>query len=266
MAGISGTGGLGTGGGSGSTKSDAAIADAASDAALRSDGGDAVVECAPGYPVGSSMSDGCNTCVCMAGGAFACTTHVCPLDAAPDAPADGPAPDGAAVDTGAVACKALTAEADCRARSDCHAIYSYQDPSVCGCPTVDCCIGFSMCADGKPDCVPPAQFSCTVAQRYCAGAYVLSYVGGCYEGCVLSTDCSGLSSCSPAPVCGADEISVRVQRPDLGEMQCACEPNPCPSLSLPSCDCAAELCTKHPGVSCVGYAPGSGQLVCTEDG
>lgn len=263
-AGISGTGGLGTGGSGGSTRSDGAIADAANDAASRADGGDAVVECAPGYPVGSSMSDGCNTCVCMAGGAFACTTHVCPPDAAPDAPADGPTPDGAALDTSAVACSALTTEADCRARSDCHPLF--YDPATCGCATLGCCAAFSKCADGKADCEVPTQFSCTIAQPYCEGPYVVAYRAGCFEGCVLGTDCSGLSSCSPAPVCGADEVSVRVQRPATGEVQCACEPNPCPGLSIPTCDCAAELCTKYPGVSCVGYMPGSGQLVCAEDG
>jgi hypothetical protein len=221
VAGNPGTGGLGTGGGGGSTKTDGAIADAANDAPLRSDGGDAVV----------ATTDG-----------------------------------GAALDTGAPACSALTIEADCRARSDCHAIYGYQDPTVCGCATVDCCVLFSRCIAGKPDCVPPEQFSCTIAQPYCAGDYVLSYVGGCFEGCVLGTDCSGLSSCSPAPQCGVDEVSVRVHWPDLGETQCACEPNPCPSSLLPTCDCAAELCTKYPGVSCVGYMPGSGQLVCAEQG
>lgn len=270
-AGISGgaVGSGGIGGGTGGSKTDAAPADTAGDAPLRSDGGDVIVECAPGYPVGASRpsSDGCGTCICTSGGVWGCSGAACQPDARTDAPSDAPSdgslpvPDGRAVDTGVAACSALTTEADCRTRSDCHPLFS--DPRTCGCATLGCCAVFSKCAEGKADCKVPAQFTCTMPQPYCEGPYVLAYRAGCYEGCVRSTDCGGsLSTCSPAPVCATGEIPIRVQQTSSsGQLQCACEPNPCADV-FPSCDCAGALCTKY-AAECVAYAPGSGQLVCT---
>jgi hypothetical protein len=72
-------------------------------------------------------------------------------------------------------------------------------------------------------------------------------------------------SCSPTPICDPGTVPVRYELPDLGERRCACEPNPCPT-AFPDCDCAAELCTKYPGLRCIAYMPSSGQLVCAEQG
>jgi hypothetical protein len=172
--------------------------------------------------------------------------------------------DGGAVDTGTVACSDLTTEASCRARGDCHPVFA--DMLVCGCASPGCCIRFSRCTEGKVNCTPPEQFTCTTSQPPCSGDYVVSYADGCYEGCVPSTDCSGLSSCSPAPQCEPTQVPVRLMWPDLGVLQCGCEPNPCQTSSFPDCDCAAELCTKHSGLQCIGFMPDSGQLVCAENG
>ena len=85
-------------------------------------------------------------------------------------------------------CSIATSQESCDARPDCHSVFV--DPGTCGCAAVGCCAHFSRCADGKPVCTPPAAFSCTIAKPYCeAPAYVVSYAGGCYEGCVPAAAC-----------------------------------------------------------------------------
>jgi hypothetical protein len=216
--GVAGAGGLGAGGGGGSVPKDGGAPDTPSDAPLKSDAADVadgVVECAPGYPVGSSQpaGDGCNTCTCMAGGYFACTARACaPADAALEAgqcpsgliwcpgctPGTGscgqvctgmacPAPDAAAIDTGS-GCSALTTQAACDARSDCHSVF--YDPGTCGCAGAGCCAHFNRCADGgKAICAPPSTLGCDMATPFCESPYVISYTTICYEGCVLGTEC-----------------------------------------------------------------------------
>jgi hypothetical protein len=52
---------------------------------------------------------------------------------------------------------------------------------------------FKLCASsGKADCKGPAL--CNSAppdcnQQLCNAQYVISYANGCYEGCVLSSEC-----------------------------------------------------------------------------
>jgi hypothetical protein len=224
--GIPGTGGAATGGAAGGTAGTTTRdggADVARDAAL--DAADAAVECAPGYPVGSTKpaGDGCNTCTCLATGYFICTTAACPApdasvdacpsgqrwcpgcesgtgmcstycpaspcpapDAATSADAAGGHADGAAVDGGA--CSSLTTLADCQARGDCHAVFT--DPGTCGCASAGCCARFSRCADGgKALCTQPTGLGCDIATPFCESPYVLSYTAICYEGCVLSSEC-----------------------------------------------------------------------------
>lgn len=88
-------------------------------------------------------------------------------------------------------CTALTKGTDCQARSDCHAVFLAGD---CGCDAC-CCTFFDHCADGgSPDCKGPATCSepapdCTNPD--CNGTYALSYLNGCYEGCVLAQKCAG---------------------------------------------------------------------------
>jgi hypothetical protein len=216
---VGGSGGSGSGGsGSGGSTitKDAGVTDTASDVPIQTDGADAIVECEPGYPVGSTKpaGDGCNNCSCLASGAWACTKMACP---APDAAGDGsqcpsgqiwcpgcpPNPGlcasvcpavacvvdaGAPLDAGAGACSSLATLADCQARSDCHAVFV--DPGTCGCAGAGCCAHFSRCVDGgKALCTAPATLGCDMATPFCESPYVLAYTAICYEGCVLDTEC-----------------------------------------------------------------------------
>jgi hypothetical protein len=216
---VVGVGGSGAGaGGNGGTNKDGGVADTPNDAPIRTDVADAadgVVECAPGYPVGSTKpaGDGCNTCTCTAGGYFLCTTAACPpSDAALEAgqcpsglvwcpgctPGTGscgqvctgapcPVGDAAVVDTGS-GCSGLTTQAACDARSDCHSVF--YDPGTCGCASAGCCAHFNRCVDGgKALCAPPTSIGCDMATPFCESPYVVSYTAICYEGCVLGTKC-----------------------------------------------------------------------------
>jgi hypothetical protein len=186
--GVLGTGGSAPAGGTAGTTARDAGSEVARDAAL--DAADAAVECAPGYPVGSTkpVGDGCNTCTCMAGGYFACTTAACPAsDASADACPSGqrwcpgctpgtgacgvvctgapcPVPDADCVGDGCGASDAATdghadgAAVDGGACSslttlaDCQGRSDchavFTDPGTCGCATSGCCAHFSRCADG----------------------------------------------------------------------------------------------------------------------
>jgi hypothetical protein len=278
---MTGTGGLGTGGRAGTTRADAASTDTGRDATSGADSSDAIVECEPGFPVGSSSTDGCNTCICMAGGAWGCTARACPPDAAADAPADAglcptgqrwcpgctagtgtcspaggvcpaspcPVPDGGDVDASVLACSQLTTQAACQARSDCHTIFS--DPGTCGCAAAGCCARFSRCADGKAVCTKPAQFSCAMVQPYCESPYVLAYRDSCFEGCVLGSDCPG-SVDSGAREAGGDTGACNGQSCGSGQYCRAgccgvggCVPPPSTCESLPA------ACNGTPTCQCV---------------
>jgi len=153
--------------------------------------------CGPGYPIGSSRpaADGCNTCVCGAGGIWACTLLYCPPpDAArADRPADGPAPAQDATkdlpnpESGGAACSEVKTEETCAGRADCHPVFV--DANVCNCATPGCCMMFDRCADGAhADCKGPAL--CKMMEPPCGTTYVIAYQESCYEGCVRPTDCA----------------------------------------------------------------------------
>jgi hypothetical protein len=86
------------------------------------------------------------------------------------------------------ACGNVTTQAECDARDDCHSVFL--DPNTCGCAEVGCCARFSRCADGgHAQCDAPIV-TCDMVTPYCEDpAYVLSYTGQCYEGCVKPDDC-----------------------------------------------------------------------------
>ncbi|HWP07853.1 MAG TPA: Hint domain-containing protein, partial [Polyangiaceae bacterium] len=92
-------------------------------------------------------------------------------------------------------CSEVTVLADCEARTDCHSVY--QDPGTCGCASVGCCAKFSRCVDGdKADCEGKG-LSCEALTPLCDDpAFVVSYSGSCYEGCVKPKDCEGAASCT----------------------------------------------------------------------
>ena len=84
-------------------------------------------------------------------------------------------------------CSTVTTEAVCNARTDCHSVFD--DPGTCGCNAVGCCAHFSWCADGaKASC--GGMPLCQVVAPHCeAPAFVVSYAGSCFEGCVRPTEC-----------------------------------------------------------------------------
>lgn len=116
-------------------------------------------------------------------------------DGASSGAADGGTGGGSGAGTGggggaSGACSEVTVLADCEARTDCHSVY--QDPGTCGCASVGCCAKFSRCADGvTADCEGKA-LTCDALTPFCeAPAFVVSYSGFCYEGCVQPKDCDG---------------------------------------------------------------------------
>jgi hypothetical protein len=76
---------------------------------------------------------------------------------------------------------------------------------------------------------------------------------------------SAFSSCNSAAVCSSSQVPVRFVSPALGQVQCACVPNPC-STPVMSCDsCARAICSSLFAM-CANYMPDSGQLVCAVPG
>jgi hypothetical protein len=184
--GSSGTGGAGKDAGAPDVPSDLG---AGGDARILVDGSDG---CGPGYPLGSSRlaADGCNSCVCNAGGIWACTLLYCPpSDAAGvDKPADGAVhARDAASDGGQGTCSEEKTAAACDARSDCHSLF--MDSNLCNCAEPGCCMIFERCTDrAQADCRGPAM--CKMMPPTCGTDYVVAYLETCYEGCVHPTDCA----------------------------------------------------------------------------
>jgi hypothetical protein len=77
----------------------------------------------------------------------------------------------------------------CAMNANCHAVF--MPGQGCGCATAGCCTFFSYCADGAT-AVCSGMPVCNSAPPDCQGDYVVSYIpnGGCYEGCVLSSECA----------------------------------------------------------------------------
>ena len=97
------------------------------------------------------------------------------------------APDAGTSDAASGSCSAITTQAACDSRSDCHSVFA--DPGTCGCAGVNCCMHFNHCADGgQPNCAGPA--ACAIAQPACLPPYTLGYTSSCFEGCVLQTKCA----------------------------------------------------------------------------
>jgi hypothetical protein len=85
-------------------------------------------------------------------------------------------------------CTQLTGKDACEARPDCHSVYV--DGRDCACAALGCCARWSRCADGATALCKSPGVLCDVVTPYCEGPYVVSYTSGCYEGCVLSSDCA----------------------------------------------------------------------------
>ncbi len=84
-------------------------------------------------------------------------------------------------------CASYVTQEACEAQPTCHAVFI--DDRACACAGLGCCTHFSRCADGGTAiCQEPAIVCDAVAPR-CEGPYVVGYSSGCYEGCVLASDC-----------------------------------------------------------------------------
>jgi hypothetical protein len=86
-------------------------------------------------------------------------------------------------------CSDATTREECDALVDCHSVFL--EGNTCGCTGVGCCMEFRSCVDGdKVDC-QGKNVSCEARTPVCASpAFVNSYTGFCYEGCVDPTDCA----------------------------------------------------------------------------
>jgi hypothetical protein len=79
-------------------------------------------------------------------------------------------------------------EQGCADSPECHRVFAQlQDECLCDAP--GCCHEFVGCADGAQALCEDDNLSCRMLAPYCAGPYVISYEGFCYEGCVLAGDC-----------------------------------------------------------------------------
>jgi hypothetical protein len=134
--------------------------------------------------------------------------------------------------TGAVCtCAQASTFEECEARLDCHSVF--EDPGTCGCGLNGCCARFSRCAEGeKVDC-SGAQVMCDALTPFCDNpAYVNSYSGFCYEGCVDPKDCA---------------------------------PPECPASDCPSAPGFGPSCTCSDGVRCLVASGPSGSGRCRAD-
>ena len=98
--------------------------------------------------------------------------------------------DAGIPDAPAGTCSQVTTQTACDLRSDCHSVFV--DPGNCTCSAAGCCARFNTCANGGH-----AQCSgkpmCELATPHCeAPAYVVSYTGLCFEGCVHPSACAGV--------------------------------------------------------------------------
>ncbi len=181
--------------------------------------------------------------------------------------------DAGSGDVSLLNCAQLTTAAACDARGDCHSVYV--DPGTCGCGTAGCCARFNHCVDGGvTDCSGPA--SCTVAQPFCESPYVLSYAGGCFEGCVFPAECAP-PVCPAAPPmsgssCGSIDFSCLYEAcSTTGRTLAKCsggtwavESGPCTAVNCPGAGTYGGLpLTCGAGQVCVRTTGGGGAYLVT---
>lgn len=85
-------------------------------------------------------------------------------------------------------CASVATLEECNARGDCHAVF--EDLQDCRCAAIGCCARFLSCAQRPTADCDGASQQCMTIEPYCdSPAYVVSYSGACYEGCVRPEDC-----------------------------------------------------------------------------
>ncbi len=150
--------------------------------------------------------------------------QVCPAVACP-------APDAGTSDAASGSCSAITTQAACDSRSDCHSVFA--DPGTCGCAATNCCMRFSRCADGgHANCTGPAE--CTIAQPACLPPYTLGYTSSCFEGCVLQTECGVGDAAIAPPVCPSTPPANALS---CGSTNMTCFYDNCPSTGRTQAIC-----------------------------
>ena len=143
-----------------------------------------------------------------------------------------PAPDAGTPDAASGSCSAITTQATCDGRSDCHSVFS--DPGTCGCATVNCCMHFNRCADGgHANCTGPV--ACTVAQPACLSPYTIAYTNSCFEGCVLETECTAADAAVAAPACPS---VAPANASSCGNTSMTCFYDGCPSTNRTQAVCS----------------------------
>jgi hypothetical protein len=153
---------------------------------------------------------------CIAAGTQACRADYC--DECGNrtfvACSDPSAPPPACPAITCVNCMGLD-EMSCSSSSICHPVY--QDDMTCGCAPAGCCVHYNHCSFGaKADCsTNTGQPMCTLAPPSCGPNYVPSILNGCWDGCVMP------SECSQAPLCGANGTWPTFASACTTDMDCA---------------------------------------------
>jgi hypothetical protein len=156
------------------------------------------------------------------------------------------APDAGTSDAASGSCSAITTQAACDGRSDCHSVFA--DPGTCGCAAVNCCMHFNRCADGgRANCTGPV--ACMAPQPVCTAPYTLSYTNVCYEGCVLQTECAGVDAAVTPPACpqnpptngsSCGSMSMSCFYDNCIPSTMPCSVNNCPSTGRTQATCGAD--------------------------
>jgi len=181
------------------------------------------------------------------------------------------APDAGTSDAASGSCSAITTQAACDGRSDCHSVFA--DPGTCGCAGVNCCMHFNHCADGgRANCTGPV--ACLAPQPACLPPYTLAYTNVCFEGCVLQTECAGVDAAVTPPACP--------QSPPTNGSSCGlpstipcfydncipstmpCSNNNCPSTGRTQATCGADSAWSVQTAACgaVSCASPAGTRTC----
>jgi hypothetical protein len=90
-------------------------------------------------------------------------------------------------------------EQTCTNSAACHPVYA--EGGTCGCAPAGCCIVYNHCADGKTaQCQQMGGPICALAPPNCGPNHVPSIMNGCWDGCVLPTECSSPQLCGAGGV------------------------------------------------------------------
>lgn len=171
-------------------------------------------------------------------------------------------------------CDSVDSLAECEMRTDCHSVF--ENPQGCDCPLPGCCARFERCADNeRADCTG-ASLNCEAVTPYCEHpAYVVSYSGICYEGCVAPKDCAP-SPPTPCPesvpvdgsVCGGDSQCYYDACPSGGRAIAICSGRvwSVDTGTVCAVECAGFGAQCGDGEICLVHAGGAVQIECIPNG